>query len=317
MSTVYLGVDVCKERLDVDLANCREVTNDQRGLRKLMKVVERLDQEIHVVCEATGGWEKALVRECHERGLPVSVVNPKRVRDYARAAGVLAKTDKIDAVMISRFAHALPPAPTPKPCQTSSALLELTKTRSDLLAKITQIEQSITHNSLATVKRTVEGVLRGMRKAVAKIEKEINQRVAADAATRSKVARLMEIKGIGKLTAITLLANLPELGTINRREIAALVGLAPFCRDSGNSRGKRFITGGRCRARKALFMPALVASSHCPRMRAVYQRLTSRGKPHKLAITAVMRKLLLAANSIMHDYYAKTPAKAEKIPIMA
>jgi transposase len=302
MSTVYLGVDVCKATLEVDLEGCPQVKNSKGGIGKLLRMVRKSDRTVHVVCEATGGYEKPLVEACHLASIPVSIVNPKRVRDYARAAGVNAKTDAIDKRMISRYAQAFPPRPTLQCCKTSAALLELTDRRLQIRQQIAQTRQATAGMTLAVVVKGTRKIVRAMEAQLAEIEAEIRDLIDRDAQIREMVVSLTsQLVGVAELTAVTLLATMPELGRLNRREIAALAGLAPFNRDSGLKSGKRFIRAGRSKTRRALYMPALVASTHCPRMRATYQGMIGRGKPPKVALTAVMRKMLVAANSIIRQ----------------
>lgn len=305
MDIIYLGVDICKDTLDIDWSKCPQVENSPKGIKKLMLAIGRSSEPIHIVCEATGGYERPLVEACHKRDVMVSVVNPKRIRDYARAAGVKAKTDKIDKEMISRYAEHFTPKPTLAPSAITVSLLELTNRRSQIQEQIARTRQGTELMSQPLIMATTQEVLKTLNKVLKQIEKEISTLISQDAELKQTVALLASIKGVGQLTAVTLLANIPELGRVNRREIAALVGVAPFNRDSGKQRGKRFIGGGRNKARRALYMPALVAKVHCPKMAPVYERLIAKGKPAKVALTAIMRKLLLIANAIMKQHYAK------------
>ena len=310
MSIVYLGVDVCKDVLDVDWAQRPQVENDRAPVARLVRKIAKAKNKVHFVCEATGGYERTLVEQCHRFGVPVSVVNAKRVRDFANAAGLKAKTDAIDKQLITRYAQALPPRAVPVPEASVVALRELIKRREQVVEHIAQTNQATTSMQLRIVRQGVKRLIQTLKRELAALDQEISRLVAQCDAMREKVTRLTAIVGIGETTAVTLLVTMPELGQVNRREIAALAGLAPFNRDSGSKQGKRFIRAGRSKPRRALFMPALVAKVHCPKMSVRYERMLSKNKPAKVALTAIMRQLLVTANAIMRQYYQEYPDAA-------
>jgi transposase len=267
----------------------------------LLKIVARSPSAIHVVCEATGPYHKALVAALHDAGLAVSVVNPRLPRDFARARGQLAKTDRIDALVLADYARTMQPAPTPKPDAQMTLLDDLVTRRAQLAEdrarEKTRLQQTTNAEALASLKLH----LRHLDGQIEKLLARIAEVVESSPALRAKVARLVAVRGVGTLTASALLAALPELGTLSRNEVTALAGLAPFNRDSGAYRGTRSIRGGRSAVRLALYMAAFSASRHNPILKAVYQRLRAAGKAHKLALTAVMRKLLIHLNSLLKN----------------
>ncbi len=300
--SVYLGADVSKETIDLgcpQFAVATSIPNTPAGYRTLIKTLVRHPAPVHVVCEATGPYHRGFVAALHQAGVVVSVVNPRVHRDFARARGQLAKTDKIDALMLADYGRTMRPAPTPKPEAQMTLLDDLVTRRAQLVEdrarERVRLEQTACAEALASLKLH----LRHLDGQIEKLLARIAEVVEATPALRIKVARLVEVQGVGTLTASALLAALPELGTLSKNEVTALAGLAPFNRDSGAYRGTRSIRGGRSEVRLALYMAALSAARCNPILKAVYQRLRAAGKAHKVALTAVMRKLLVHLNSLL------------------
>ena len=300
--SVYLGADVSKLTLELGCPRLilpASIPNTPAGYRTLIKTLVRRPAPVHVVCEATGPYHRGFVAALHEAKIPVSVVNPRLPRDFARSRGQLAKTDKIDALLLADYGRTMQPAPTPKPDAQMTLLDDLVTRRSQLVEdrarEKTRLQQTSNVEALASLKLH----LRHLDGQIEKLLARIAEVVEATPALRAKVARLVEVQGVGALTASALLAALPELGTLSKNEVTALAGLAPFNRDSGAFRGTRSIRGGRGEVRRALYMAALSASRCNPILQAVYQRLRAAGKAHKVALVAVMRKLLVHLNSIL------------------
>lgn len=296
---VHAGVDVSKDTLDASAPlRKRSFANSVQGHRALVAALLRLGP-VHVVCEATGGYERALVDALHQAGVPVSVINPRQVRDFARSQGRLAKTDRIDAQVLADYGQAIQPKPTP-PCSAEQRQLEQWITRRRQLVDMLQMERCrLEQTSDAALRRAIRSVVRTIEVQIRRVEQQLHKLLEATPAWARAVKHLCAVKGVGLITALSLLAALPEIGQLNRRQAAALAGLAPFNRDSGKARGRRMIGGGRPDVRQAIYMAALVASATNPTFKAFYQRLRSAGKPGKVALTAVMRKLLIHLNCIM------------------
>jgi transposase len=300
---MFVGIDVSKSRLDVGLRPSGEAFAVPRDGEGLAALVERLRQEPVelVVVEATGGFEMVVAAALAGAGLPLAVVNPRQIRDFARATGRLAKTDAIDAAVIARFAEAIRPEPRPLPDAEAQLLGEFVARRRQLVDTIvaeTNRRQRLTHPRLIAGSDQVVAVLRAQLDA---LEAEIDAAIRRSPAWRERENLLRTVPGIGPATARTLIAELPELGRLGRREIASLVGLAPMNRDSGTLRGRRTIVGGRAPVRTALYMSIMVALRHKLPLHATYLRLRQAGKPAKVAIVACMRKLLTIANAILRD----------------
>ena len=297
---VYVGVDVAKAHLDVAYEQeSWRVANDLRGITALVQRLVQIGGPVQVICEASGGYERALVQALQGGGIKVSLVQASRVRQYARASGELAKTDSIDARVLSRFGSSIRPPVTPTPKPHQDKLRELESQRRHL-SRLLVAEQN------RSAQLTDKALLRLSKRLIAQIQKQVAQidlllqRVIEQSEELSaKAQKLTAVRGVGPRTAALLLAQMPELGELNRREAAALAGLAPFNRDSGTLRGKRAIFGGRRAVRCGLYMAALVATRHNPVLTQFYQRLRAAGKPPKLALTATMRKLLIVLNSAL------------------
>ena len=299
---MLVGIDVAKAELVVAVRPSGErwtVPNDEAGVRALATQLKQLGPEL-IVCEATGGYELLSVGALLGEGLPLVVVNPRQVRDFARATGALAKTDRLDADVLALFAERVRPAVRRLPDAQAQELAGLLARRRQLLEML-QAER----NRLGQVFSRGPAVTRSLRRHITYLERELaradgelDDLIGRTPAWRERDDLLRSVPGIGPVVSHTLVAELPELGQLTRREIAKLVGVAPVSRDSGTLRGRRFVQGGRAPVRAALYMGALVATRHNPTIRAFYQRLVQAGKPKKLALVACMRKLLTILNTI-------------------
>ncbi|MCH9010351.1 MAG: IS110 family transposase [Chloroflexi bacterium] len=297
---VYIGIDVSKDHLDVaerPKGDVSRIANDDGDINKLVSELKALKPQL-IVMEATGGYEMPLAGALASGGLPVSVVNPRQVRDFARSTGKLAKTDSIDARVLAHFAEAIRPTPRPLPDAQAQHLSAVLTRRSQLVGMLTA-EGNRLGRAPQPVRRRVQAHIDWLKKELVKVDDDLNAVVKESPIWRAKDRILTSTPGVGKVVSLTLLADLPELGTLNRKEIAHLVGVAPLNRDSGLFKGKRIVWGGRARIRRALYMAALVATRYNPVIKAFYQRLCAAGKAKKVALIACMRKLLLILNSML------------------
>jgi transposase len=298
---MFVGIDVSKLRLDVYLRPSGErfvTDHDDEGVAALVGRLAALAPAL-IVLEATGGIEVRLAAALAAAGLPVAVVNPRQVRAFARAIGRLAKTDRLDAEVIARFAEAVRPPVRPLPDEATRRLGALVARRRQLLEMLTA-ERNRRHAAEPLLHERLDAHLRWLEEALAEIERELDGAVRGSAAWRAKEELLRSVPGVGPVSARTLLAELPELGSLTRRQAAALVGVAPFNRDSGRMRGKRAIWGGRARLRACLYMAAVAAARGSnPAIAGFYKRLRLAGKPAKLALTACMRKLVVTLNAML------------------
>lgn len=299
MAEAYVGIDVSQECLDVALPGRKKALHlgyDESGLERLRQLLLELRPE-GVIVEASGGFERQLMTSLLLAGLPVSLVNPRQVRDFARSLGQLAKTDAIDARLLARFGEVLKPEVSRLSEGADEEMRALELRRRQLVGMIVA-----ERNRLRSAPRTAERIqehLRWLEKEVKEIEEELRKLIESDPEWRAKVEIMESMPGIGPVLSVTLLSGLPELGALNKKEIAALVGVAPLNWDSGKLRGKRAVWGGRAHIRSALYMAALVAMRCNPIIRAFYQRLCQAGKPKKVALVAAMRKLLVILNSML------------------
>jgi transposase len=303
MEQTFIGIDVSKDRLDVHVRPSEEafaVARDGAGLAALVERLGALAPHL-VVLEATGGFEMTVAAALAAAGTRLVVVNPRQIRDFARATGQLAKTDALDAKVIARFAEQVRPEPRPVPDAQARALGELVARRRQIIEMMTAERNRRSQLTNRRLLKGVERLLAALQKELSELEREIGEGIRGTPAWRERDELLRSVPGIGDVVARTLIADLPELGYLDRKQIAALVGVAPLNRDSGTMRGKRITWGGRAKVRSVLYMAALVASRHNPVLAAFYQRLVSVGKAKKLAITAVMRKLLTILNAIIRD----------------
>lgn len=300
MDPIAVGIDVSKERLDVHVHPAGTVLSLSRngaGIEELIGALSAVAPQL-VAVEATGGFETVVVAALAAAGLPVVVVNPARVRAFAAALGRRAKTDPIDAQVIAQFAAATRPPVRALPDAATQALADLVARRRQIIQMIVA-EGQRAKRAAPRAKRSIGRLLEALRRELSEIDADIEETVRGSPVWCEKEELLASVKGVGSVTARTMLAELPELGSLNRRQIAALAGLAPFTRQSGRWRGKSFIGGGRASVRTALFMAAMTAMRHNPVLRAFHQRLRAAGKPKLVALIAVARKLLTILNAIL------------------
>jgi transposase len=304
---IHVGVDVAKLTLQIDPTHLglAQVDNTAMGLKTLLKALAKLQRKskatVHLVCEATGGHERLLVEALHEAAIPLSVLNAARVRAFAKASGQEAKTDAIDALVLTSFGVQMKPAPTTPPSPQQRYLSSLVSRRSQLVEMLVMEKNRLPTHTEPQVLKLAKLTLKHLQTQIDKLEALIAQHTKHTAELQQRVERLCLVQGVGQVTATGLLATLPELGTFNRGQIAALAGLAPRNRDSGQYQGKRMIKGGRAPVRRYLYMAALTACRCNPILKALYQRLIEKGKPAKVALTAVMRQLLCVLNSLLKN----------------
>jgi len=310
MDPIYVGVDVSKDRLDVAVRPSGEafvVTRDGKGLNEL---VERLQliAPVLIAVEATGGFETIVAAAIAGANLPLAVVNPAQVRHFAQAVGQRAKSDPIDAAIIARFAEAVKPQPRPVPDEQARLLMELVSRRMQIIEMLVAERQREKRAGAMRVRKSLARHIAALAKELPVIDRDIDTLVRGSPAWREKEDLLITVPGVGNTIARTMLAKVPELGSLDRRKIASLVGIAPFTRQSGQWRGKSMIGGGRPAPRAAIFLAALSAIRCNPVLRAFYQRLLTRGKPKMVALIAVARKILTILNAILRDKKQWQPA---------
>ncbi len=296
----FVGIDVSKAQLDVAVRPTGKrwtLPYDQTGIEGLIPQIVDLEPAL-VLLEATGGLELPLVAALAAAALPVVVVNPRQVRDFAKATGTLAKTDTLDAGVLAHFADAVRPEVRPLKDAETQVLNSLTARRRQVMTMLVS-EKNRLGAAIGAVSPRIEAHIAWLEQELSDLDKGLRQTLRRSPVWREKDDLLRTVPGVGEQISLTLLANLPELGTLNRRQIAALVGVAPYNRDSGALRGKRAVWGGRSRVRAVLYMGALVASRHNPAIRDFYQRLLAAGKPKKVALVASMRKLLVILNGML------------------
>jgi transposase len=307
-SALYMGIDVAKAQLDIAVRPSGEqwtATNDEAGITTLVARVQTLRPAL-VVLEATGGRELPVTAALAAAGLSVAVVNPRQVRDFARAIGQLAKTDALDAQVLARFAEVVRPTPRPLPDAQAQELSALLTRRRQLVGMLTAERQRLETASLA-VRSRIQTHLTWLEQELAALDRDLHDAVRASPLWREQEDLLRSVPSIGPPTACTLLADLPELGHLSHKAITALVGVAPLNCESGTLRGRRIVWGGRARVRTVLYMATLVATRHNPVIRTFYQRLCAAGKPKKVALVACMHKLLRILNAILRH---RTPWRA-------
>jgi transposase len=301
VSGVCVGIDVSKDNLDVGWSNDRpsfKADNNPDGQLQIVQTLLQVGVQ-RIVVEATGGYDRPIVAELAAAGLPVVVVNPRQVRDFARATGRLAKTDAIDAKVLALFGLAVQPPLRPLEDAQTQAFAELLARRRQLVQMRVAEGQRLSQAQGNKVKQSIAKVIRVLERQIDDIDDDLNKLIQESPIWKAREELLTSVKGVGTTTARTLLAELPELGTLNRQAIAALVGVAPFNYDSGRFRGKRAIRGGRAIVRTVLYMATLVATQFNPVIRDYYHRLQAAGKRKKLALVACMRKLLVTLNAIL------------------
>jgi transposase len=307
----FVGVDVSKATLDVGFhpsKKTRQAANDDAGIEAVVHELVAA-RPVIVVMEATGGFEEQLAWALTGAGIPVAVVNPRQVRDFAKAIGRLAKTDKIDALVLAHFGEAAQLKPTPLTDDLTKELEAQVARRRQLVEMLTA-EQNRLARAKRSVRKDIQAHVEWLRKRVKDIDRDLGELIRQSPAWREREELLQSVPGVGPVVARTLLAELPELGTLSRGKLAALVGLAPFNCDSGQMRGQRRIWGGRATVRVALYMAALVGTRCNPVLKAMYDRLLAAGKPKKVAVVACARKLLHILAAMMRRQKAWTPALA-------
>ena len=303
MEAIIAGIDVSKDRLDVAVRPGGEAFVVERNAAGLDLLVARLRElsPYLVALEATGGFETIVAAALAGAGLPLVVVNPAQVRAFAKALGQRAKTDPIDAAVIAHFAEATKPEPRPLPDEATRLLADLVARRRQIVEMIGAERQREKRVTIAHLRKSIARLIKVLEKELAGLDADIDDAVRGSPAWRDKEDLLVSVPGIGPTIARTLIAELPELGQLGRKRIAALVGLAPFTRQSGQWRGRSFIGGGRTAVRTALFMGAMVAKRHNPVLKAFFDRLVRAGKPRMVALIAVARKLLTILNALLRD----------------
>lgn len=299
---IVVGIDVAQAELVIAIRPTDErwtSANDDAGITALVRRFRTLSPTL-IVLEATGGYERAVVAALATAGLPVVVANPRQVRDFARGTGQLAKTDQVDAALLALFAERVQPEPRPLPDAATLALEALLARRRQLLDMLTAERNRLAH-AVPAVARDLRRHIRWLEQRLGHLDRDLDNQIQRSPVWRTQDDLLQSAPGVGPVVSRTLLGALPELGTLTHKQIAALVGVAPFPRDSGTRRGHRRVAGGRAPVRAALYMGALVASRYNPIIRAFYQRLVAAGKPKKVALTACMHKLLTILNAMVRS----------------
>jgi transposase len=302
--TLYVGIDVSKATLDVAILPLGRhfiVSNDEAGIDELLGGLEDPNKPILVVLEASGGYERAVAAAIAASGIAVAVVNPRQTRDFARATGKLAKTDRLDAKALAGFAEAIRPKPRALPEEEAQEFRAILARRRQLIQMMSAEKNRLGAASSKAVARRIRAHLRWLEKELSRTDRDLDEAIEGSPAFKENEALLRSVPGVGPVLCRTLLSELPELGSLAPRELSALVGVAPLNRDSGTLRGKRAVWGGRSRVREALYMGALVASRHNPHIKEFYERLVAAGKPKKVALVACMRKLLVILNALLRD----------------
>ena len=298
-----IGIDVSKDSFDVFIHETslhKKFEMNNGHIRKAMSWLKK-HKPILIVLEATGGYERTLVAELATAKLPVVVSNPRQIRDFAKATGKLAKTDKIDAAVIAHYAAVIMPEVRPLLNKQEQKLSALTSRRKQLVDARAIEKNHKEHAYLPEISASIEAVIQKLTAEIENIEAMITDIISSDPDMQAKIDRISSVPGVGKVTAAVLLADLPELGTLNRRQIAALVGLAPMNRDSGQFRGKRMTGSGRKNVRTALFMTTLAVIQFNPKLKGFYNHLVNQGKAKMIAMVAVMRKLIIILNSMLKN----------------
>jgi transposase len=309
---VFVGIDVSKDWLDVsEIPQSYEyrVPYSRLEIKELAERMMKLHPE-RIVLEATGGYEIEIAAALSGAGLPVCVINPRQIRDFARATGELAKTDRVDARILAAFGRALRPPVRPLPEEQARHLREIIGRRGQILETLLAEKNRLQQTESKTVKASLRSHIRYLERQLKKMEIALSDHIKASPAWQEDVDLLTSVPGVGQLTAANLTILLPEIGTMGRRQIAKLVGVAPLSRDSGLRQGSRSIWGGRAQVRRTLYMSTLVATKCNPVISSLYNRLVERGKPKKVAIVACMRKLLIISNAMIRDRTTWTPALA-------
>ena len=308
-----IGVDVSKRALDIEIDEQRRsrIANDEKAFIAFLDSLDEPLENVHFVLEATGGYEKKLVHFLLSHSIAVSVVNPKRVRDFAKALGMLAKNDKIDAHVIRQFANVADLVLLEKKSQEDERLMSLIKRRKQLLKHQSTEKQYLETTSDKEALLSIRVFLTTLEEQIETLNRTIREIMEGDAGYHARKQLIIDVEGIGEQTASDILVQLPELGQLSNRQVSALAGVAPFCNDSGERKGKKIIWGGRKEVRTALYMPMLSAIQHNKAIKAFYERLIARGKTRKVAVIACMRKLLCILNAILKNNTAWDPDYAK------
>ena len=301
-TSTNIGIDVSKEWLDIVVISSGETWRTQNTEEKISVLVQKLEtlKPERIVIEATGGYERLVTTKMYLAGLPVCRVNPKRVRYFARSIGQLAKTDKLDAKILARFGELVKPDLTQLPSEQEQHLSALLARREQLLAMLVA-EKSRMDTAPTKIRSSLNEHITWLKNQIKELDTEIDEFINGTPDLKEKDELLQEVEGIGKKTSAKLIADVPELGTCDRKQIAALIGIAPYNQDSGNKKGQRSISGGRPDVRSVLYMATLAATRFNPVIKVFYQRLLAQGKKKKVAIIACMRKLLTILNAIIRD----------------
>ena len=316
MNAVYVGIDVSKDTLDLQVLEGvqQQFLNTAEGIQALLELLKAHTLE-RVALEATGGYERLLVAALLAAGMPVVVVNPRQVRDFAKALGLLAKTDKIDARVLARFAHMVQPPQRPLPDENTQKIRELLARRAQLIEMRTMETNRRQQAHSARVIKDLLSSIEFINKRLKRLDDEIDEEIQQSPTWQKNVELLQTAPGVGPLTARTLVVEMPELGSLSRQAGAALVGLAPINRDSGKYRGKRMIMGGRAVVRSALYMATITAKRLNPVIRDYYLKLRAAGKAFKVAMVACMRKLLTILNAMLREQKSWEPKLAAEISV--
>lgn len=297
----FIGIDISKNKLDIACAAGQAVTtigNDEREIKAWIQSLDETTNTI-VVMEATGGYESLLVKLLHQHHLALAVVNPRQVRNFAIGIGCDPKTDAIDARVLARFAEVVQPLPQLASSDEQAKLGALVERRRQIIDLTNQEKNRLQQTTDRDIRESIETVLKSLKQQLQTMDERIATAVAADEANARKIEILSSVKGVGPVTVSTFVADLPELGKLNRQEIAKLVGVAPINKDSGQTSGKRKTAGGRASVRSVLYMATLAATRFNETIKTFYQRLLAHGKPKKVALTAAMRKLLTILNTLV------------------
>lgn len=313
---LFIGIDISKTSLDVATLPAEQswsVPNSDQGIESLVAKINEVGPPTLVLMEATGGFERRILAALAAVGIPVIAVNPRNVRDFAKSLGLLAKTDRIDARVLALFADRIRPECRPLPDEQTRALQDLIVRRRQMLDMMTAEQSRLTVADNNKVRREITAHIHWLKKRLQVIDSDLDQAIKSSPAWQRKASLLKSIPGVGRVTALTLLSHLPELGSLSNKQVAALVGLAPFNRDSGTIRGRRCIWGGRASIRAVLYMCALSAIRYNPVLKVFYDRLRAAGKVPMVALVATMRKLLTILNAIARDLIPWRSAQKESL----
>lgn len=302
-TTSYVGIDISKATLDVAVLPTGEhfvVSNDEAGIEELLGKLAEVSDAL-VILEASGGFERPVAAALAASGVALFVVDPRQARDFAKATGQLAKTDRLDAFVLAHFAQAIRPAPRAIPDAEAREFQEILARRRQIIQMMTAEKNRLGASTSKAVCGRIEAHIRWLEKELSRTDRDLDETIENSPTLKENEALLRSVPGVGPVLCRTLLAELPELGSLSPRELSALVGVAPLNRDSGTLRGRRTVWGGRARVREALYMGALIASRFNPAIEEFYERLVEAGKPKKVALVACMRKLLIILNALMRE----------------